>query len=67
MEGQGIQEEGGKGKGKGGGADEKEKSKEEKEGEDEDEEPNEVILKRAVLVLNKLSLTKFDKLSNAFI
>ena len=33
MEGQGIQEEGGKA-----GADEKEKSKEEKEGEDEDEE-----------------------------
>ena len=43
------------------------KSKEEKEGEDEDEEPNEVILERALLVLNKLSLTKFDKLSDAFI
>ena len=43
------------------------KSKEEKEGEDEDEEPNEVILERALLVLNKLSLTKFDNLSDAFI
>ena len=67
MEGQGIQEEGGEGKGEGGGADEKDKSKEEKEGEDEDEEPNEVTLKRDLLVLNKLSLLKFNKLSDAII
>jgi len=41
-----------------------------KEGEaDEDEavESKEEILRRALLILNKLSLTKFDKLSDAFI
>jgi len=34
---------------------------------DDDEDSNEVILKKSLLILNKLSLTKFDKLSDAFI
>jgi len=33
----------------------------------EDEDSDEVVMKKALLILNKLSLTKFDKLSDAFI
>lgn len=32
-----------------------------------DDDSDEVVLKKALLILNKLSLTKFDKLSDAFI
>ena len=38
-----------------------------KEESPEDDESTEVILKKALLILNKLSLTKFDKLSQKFI
>lgn len=39
-------------------------SKDEESGE---EESDEIVLKKALLILNKLSLTKFEKLSDAFI
>lgn len=35
--------------------------------DDNDQEADDVILKKALLILNKLSLTKFDKLSDDFI
>ena len=38
-----------------------------KEKSQEDEDSDEVIIKKALLILNKLSLTKFDKLSDDFI
>lgn len=38
-----------------------------KEGETDEAESKEEILRRALLILNKLSLTKFDKLSDDFI
>lgn len=38
-----------------------------KEKPQEDEDSDEVIIKKALLILNKLSLTKFDKLSDDFI
>ena len=34
---------------------------------EDDEDSDEVVIKRALLILNKLSLTKFDKLSDEFI
>jgi len=42
-------------------------SKDGKEAEKEDAESSEEILRQAMLILNKLSLTKFDKLSDDFI
>ena len=41
--------------------------KKDKKNEDENVETDEEVLKKALLILNKLSLTKFDKLSDAFI
>lgn len=35
--------------------------------EKEEEDSDEIVLKKSLLILNKLSLTKFDKLSDAFI
>lgn len=39
----------------------------EKKDEDENIDTDEEVMKKALLILNKLSLTKFDKLSDAFI